>query len=148
MDRYSRTHCMASTLTRFESSGFLPVGTPKHPCVCSFCWQWRETSSSHCGLLSDYPQLPRHLSTDSAARDEACRDVYWISWRTFWAHCTLSATTHKLNVSGHTLMWTFFLVPVCGNRAQNSSALFSYTLRAVNYMMENCGLDSFGSGSE
>jgi hypothetical protein len=29
MDRYRRAHYMASTLARFESSGFLPVGTPK-----------------------------------------------------------------------------------------------------------------------
>jgi hypothetical protein len=29
-------HCMASTLhAKFESSGFLPVGTPRHPCVRS-----------------------------------------------------------------------------------------------------------------
>jgi hypothetical protein len=41
-------------------SQFLLVGTPKHPCVCSSCWQWRGTS--HCGCLSDYPQLPQHLS--------------------------------------------------------------------------------------
>jgi hypothetical protein len=29
MDRQRRTHCMASMLTRFVSSGFLPVGTSK-----------------------------------------------------------------------------------------------------------------------
>jgi hypothetical protein len=29
MDRYGRNHCMVSTLVRFESSGFVPVGTPK-----------------------------------------------------------------------------------------------------------------------
>jgi hypothetical protein len=28
-DRQRRTHCIASTLAGFESSGFLPVGTPK-----------------------------------------------------------------------------------------------------------------------
>jgi hypothetical protein len=27
--------------------------------------------------------------------------------------CTLSAITHKLNVSGHILIWTFFVVLVC-----------------------------------
>jgi hypothetical protein len=32
-NRYRRIHCMAFTLARFESSGFLPVGTPK----CSSC---------------------------------------------------------------------------------------------------------------
>jgi hypothetical protein len=30
---------MASTLARFQSSGFLPVGTPKIPCLRSFCRQ-------------------------------------------------------------------------------------------------------------
>jgi hypothetical protein len=40
MDRYRRTYCMASTLTGLESSGFLPVGTPKKPCVCSSCWHF------------------------------------------------------------------------------------------------------------
>jgi hypothetical protein len=29
MDRYRRKHCISSTLARLESSGFLPVGTPK-----------------------------------------------------------------------------------------------------------------------
>jgi hypothetical protein len=41
--------------------------------------------------------------------------------------CTLSAITHELNVSGHMLIWTFFLVLVCGIRAQSLSAPFSYT---------------------
>jgi hypothetical protein len=31
-------NCMASTLARFESSAFLPAGTPRNPCVCSSCW--------------------------------------------------------------------------------------------------------------
>jgi hypothetical protein len=42
--------------------------------------------------------------------------------------CTFSAVTHKLHVSGHVLIWTFFLVSVCGTRAQSSSAPFSYIL--------------------
>jgi hypothetical protein len=29
-------------------------------------------------------QLPRHLWTHATARDETCRGVHWISWRTFW----------------------------------------------------------------
>jgi hypothetical protein len=39
-----------------------------------------------------------------------------------------SAITNKLNISGHMLIWTFFLVLVCGTRAQNLSTAFSYTL--------------------
>jgi hypothetical protein len=31
---------------------------------------------SHCGCLSDYPQLPRHLCTDVAVHDETCRGVH------------------------------------------------------------------------
>jgi hypothetical protein len=50
---------MASTLAGFESSGFLPVGTPKITCVC----------------LSDYQQLPLHLWTDEAVHDKTCRGV-------------------------------------------------------------------------
>jgi hypothetical protein len=41
---------------------------------------------------------------------------------------SLSAITRKLNVSGHMLIWIFFLVLVCETRAQNLSAPFSYTL--------------------
>jgi hypothetical protein len=49
-----------------------------------------------------------------------------------WGHlkfkCTLSTITHKLNVSGHILIWTFFLLLICGTHAQSLSAPFSYTL--------------------
>jgi hypothetical protein len=40
--------------------------------------------------------------------------------------CTLLAVTQKLNVSRHLLIRTFFFF-VCGTRAQNLSAPFSYT---------------------
>jgi hypothetical protein len=42
--------------------------------------------------------------------------------------CILSASTHKLSVSEHMFIWTFLLVLVCGNYAQNLSAPLSYTL--------------------
>jgi hypothetical protein len=75
-----------STLhARFESSGFLPVEAPEHPCVCSSCWQRRDTSPSHCGCLSDSPQLPRHLCTDVTVLGEKFWGAHWISWRTFCA---------------------------------------------------------------
>jgi hypothetical protein len=41
----------------------------------------------------------------------------------------LSAATCKLNVSGHVLLWTFYLVSACGTRAQGLSASFSLILR-------------------
>jgi hypothetical protein len=74
MGRQRRTHCMASMLASFESSGFWPVGTPQSPCIYSSCWQWRDTSPLHCGCLSDYPQLPRYLWTVAAVNDMACRN--------------------------------------------------------------------------
>jgi hypothetical protein len=40
----------------------------------------------------------------------------------------VSAVTHKLNVSRHMLIWTFFLVLVCGTRAKNSSTAYAYTI--------------------
>jgi hypothetical protein len=39
-----------------------------------------------------------------------------------------SAIIHKLNISGHMLIWTFILVLVRGTRAGSSSAPFSYIL--------------------
>jgi hypothetical protein len=40
----------------------------------------------------------------------------------------LSVMNHKLNVPRHTLMWTLFVVFVCGTRVQILSATFSYAL--------------------
>jgi hypothetical protein len=137
-DRYMRTHCMASTLTWLESSGFLPVGTLKHPCVCSSCWQRRDTSPLHCGCLSDYPQLPRSFCTDVAVHVETCRGV---SRRVLnlmrdvlstYCKCTLLAINHKLNISGHILIWTFFLVLECGTRVQSLSAPFRLHSAYIN----------------
>jgi hypothetical protein len=44
---------------------------------------------------------------------------------------TPSAVTHKLNISCHMLIWTFFLVLVCGTRAQSLSAPFGYSLHSL-----------------
>jgi hypothetical protein len=129
LDRYRRTHFMASMSARFESSGLSPVGTPKNPCVCCCFWQRRGTS--HCGCLSDYLQLPRHLWTDAAVHDETCRDVHWNPTKDILStfhKCTLSAITDRLNVSQHILIRTVFLVLLCGTCALGLSAHFSYSL--------------------
>jgi hypothetical protein len=43
----------------------------------------------------------------------------------FWClHSTLSNIIHKLNVSEHKLLWTFFFALVCGTRDQSLSAPF------------------------
>jgi hypothetical protein len=108
-------HCMASTLVRDESSGFLPVGTRKNPCVCSSCRHLKGTSISHCGCPPDYPQLPRHLWTDAAVH-EACIESHGGHWNTY-CKCTLSVISHQLYDSGHMFKWTSFLVFICGIRA-------------------------------
>jgi hypothetical protein len=61
--------------------GIFTRGTPKNPCVCSSCWQRRGTSPSHCGCLSDYPQLPRHLWTASG------HVLIWTSCFGMWNSC-------------------------------------------------------------
>jgi hypothetical protein len=72
MDRMRRTHCMTSTIrASSESPEFLPVKTPETS--CSSCWQRTGSSQLHCGCLSDYPQLHRHLWADAAVHDE----MYW-----------------------------------------------------------------------
>jgi hypothetical protein len=95
----------------------LPVGTPKNPCVCSSCWQRRGTSLSHCGCLSDYPQLPP-VSLSGCGVDDI--------WSAFYK-CTLLAITHKLNVSGHMLIWTIFFF-WCVKLPPRVCPLFSITL--------------------
>jgi hypothetical protein len=64
---------MAFSLTRFESFGFLTVGTPKNLVYASPVDN--EERLSHCGCLSDYPQLPRHLLTNTAVHNETCGGV-------------------------------------------------------------------------
>jgi hypothetical protein len=45
----------------------------------------------------------------------------------------LSVVTHKINVSVHMSIWTFFLVFVCGTRTQSLPVLFIYTLYIRTY---------------
>jgi hypothetical protein len=47
----------------------------------------------------------------------------------------LSAIAHKLNISIQMLIRIFFLLLVCGTRAQNLSATFSYTLYMYKYLL-------------
>jgi hypothetical protein len=117
MDRYRRTHCMASTLTGLESTGFLPVRTPKPPCVCSSSWHFPIAL-----------WMPVRLSAIASASLGGCGGPWWdVSRRALnlmedilntYYKCTLSTVTHKLNVSGHMLIRTFFLVFVCETRAR------------------------------
>jgi hypothetical protein len=126
-----RAHWMASTLTWLESSGFLPVGTPK---------------SLLYATPVDNEETFHHRTVDACEESlYGCGGPWWdVSRRALnltedilstYYKCTLSALIHKLNVSRHILIWTFFLVFLCGIRAQNLSATFSYTLYIP---LENC----------
>jgi hypothetical protein len=48
---------------------------------------------------------------------EACIKAHGGRFSTFHK-CTLSAITHKLNVSGYISIWTFFLALECGTLCQ------------------------------
>lgn len=71
-----RIHCMASMITRFESSWFLPMETPRNPYICSSCWQRIGTSPPYCRFLLDYLQLPWHLWSEVAVYDDICRGMH------------------------------------------------------------------------
>jgi hypothetical protein len=115
-------HCIASTLARFESSGFVRVGAPK----CNSCWQRRGTSPLQCGCLSRLSATaPPSLNGCGTPWLNVSRRALEDILSTYM--CTFSVVTHKLNVSWHALRWTFLLVLVCGTPVQNPSASFSYT---------------------
>jgi transposase len=78
----------------------------------------REALHHRIADASDYPQLPRHIRTDAAV-DMSRRALNLVEDILSTSNkCTLSDITHKLNVSGHMLIWKCFLVLVCGTRAQ------------------------------
>jgi hypothetical protein len=116
-----------------DLNGFLPVGHPKS-LVCGGPVDNEEASPS-CGCLS-------RLCAATTALLNVYSGPWWdVSWPSLTlmenilsACCkyTLSAVTHKWNVSGHMLIWTFFLGLVCGTRIQSLSAPFSYTLYIFN----------------
>jgi hypothetical protein len=101
IDRYRGTHCTASALAWLQFSGFLPVGTCKNPCVCSSCWQRRETSPSHSGCLSDYLQLPWASLNGCGGpwRDVSRRELNLVeNILGIYYKCTLLAVTPKLKI--------------------------------------------------
>jgi hypothetical protein len=79
--------------------------TSEGPCMYSSCC----TSPLHVGL-----------STSTTEPLNECCGMHWISRKTLSTYfkCTLSAITHRWSVSRHKLIWTFFLILVCGTQAQ------------------------------
>jgi hypothetical protein len=115
-------HCMVSTLSRFEPFGFLPVGTPKtlayavpvdneevlQHCIVNTCQTIRNYSDIFERM---WQSMSRHVKAFTESHGHL--STYYKS--------TISVTTHKLNVSGNMLIWTFFLVMVYETHAQSLS---------------------------
>jgi hypothetical protein len=66
-------------------------------------------------------------------RVEACIESHGRHFEHLY-ECTLSAVTHKLNVSRHMLMWTFLLVLVCAvlyRHHEDCTCIFNYTCQSL-----------------
>jgi hypothetical protein len=131
MDRYRRTHCMASMLTGFESCGFLPVETLKSlvyaaPVDNKEALHHRIVDA--CQTIHNYPGILERMRRSMMRHVEVCTESRGGHFEHLFYKCTLSAVTHKLNVFGHMLIQTFFLVLLCETHAQSLSAPFSHIL--------------------
>jgi hypothetical protein len=62
---------MAPTLAIFESHWFLPVGTPKSPCIYSSCWQGRCTVDA-CQTILNYPGIFERMKQSLMRPVEVC----------------------------------------------------------------------------
>jgi hypothetical protein len=89
---------MASTLAGFQSSGIFPVGTLK---TLMYAAALDNEQSLHHRIV-DACQTIRNYPGIFARMRRSVMSTYF--------KCTLSAITHKLNVFGHMILSTFFLV--------------------------------------
>jgi hypothetical protein len=118
---------MTSTLDRFKYCGFPPVETPRNQCVYAAPVDNKEAHRAvdACQTIRNYPGIFEGIRRSAMRRVEACTESHG-GHLSPYCNCTVSAITHKLNVSGHVLIWTFFPVMVCGTRAQSLSPPSSY----------------------
>jgi hypothetical protein len=75
MDKYRRIYCMASTLARFVSSGFLPVRTPKT--IVYAAPVDNEEALNHrtvvvCRTIRNYPGIFERMRRSMMRRVEGC----------------------------------------------------------------------------
>jgi hypothetical protein len=125
---------MASALSRFESSGILPGGTPKT--LVNAAAVDKEEALHHrimvgCQTICSYPGIFERTQRSMMKRVEASLNLMEEILSTRYK-CVLSAVNHKLSVSGHMFIRTYFLVLICGTRVQNLSGPVSYNL--YNFM--------------
>jgi hypothetical protein len=131
MGRQRRIHCMASMLTRFESPEFV---------------LWRHLKTFVYAALVHKETLHHHTGDacqTTPASLNGCNSPWWDMSRhalnlredilSPYYKCFLLAITHKLSVSGHILISTFFGL-VCGTGGHSLSTPFSYTL----YVSSTC----------
>jgi hypothetical protein len=79
-----------------------------------------------CQTIRNHSGICERMLRSTMRRVEGCIISHGDILSTYYK-CVLSVINHKLNVSGHMLMGTFFLALVYGTYAQNLSAPFSYT---------------------
>jgi hypothetical protein len=81
----------------FKLTGFVPVGYLKTIMHAASV----DNDSSHCGCLSDYPQLPGHLWVDAAVHVLKRALNLMENILSTYYKCPLSAVTRKWNVLRH-----------------------------------------------
>jgi hypothetical protein len=123
MDRYRRTHCMASTITWLESPGFLLVGTLKYPCVGNeetLHYRIVHACQTICSYPGIFERMPRSMMRRALNLME---DIFSTCNK-----CAFTAITHKLMFRDTCWYGLFFLVLIRGTRTQSLSAAFNCTL--------------------
>jgi hypothetical protein len=111
---------MASMLATFESSGFLPVGTPEN-----MCSSVDNREALHhcivdaCQTICNYSSISEQMRRTMMRHVKECME----SDGRYFGH-TLSAVTHILNVSRHTFMWK-----CCCFGMSNSSAKYIHAFQ-------------------
>jgi hypothetical protein len=65
-----------------------------------------------CQAIRNYPGIFERLRGSMMRRVEGCTQSHGGQLSIYYK-CTLSAVTHKLNISGHMLIWTLFLWNSC-----------------------------------
>jgi hypothetical protein len=77
--------------------------------------------------IRNYPGISEKMRPSMMRRVEACTISHGGHFHFIYFKLTLPPINHKINVLGHMLVWTVFLVLVCGSSAQILCAPFSYT---------------------
>jgi hypothetical protein len=94
---------MASSLISFESSAFLPVGTPK---TLVYAAAYDNEEAFHRRIVDACQAIPHYRGIFKRMCRSTMRRVLNLMEDILSTHyeCTLSATICNLNISGHMLM--------------------------------------------